>query len=57
MDGRRDSVSKPVEQLVRCRKCRKLLCKVTSRDAVRQGEQVEIKCSNCNDVNYLVGRP
>ena len=40
----------------RCRSCARLLCKNT-RDALRAGQMIEIKCGACNTTNYLVGRP
>jgi len=57
MDGRSDTLGIAARDLerVRCRKCRYLLCKVTSVRAMRAGESVEIKCGNCNSFNYLAG--
>lgn len=57
MDGRSDTVS-VTRQLepVRCRECRKLLCK-TSASPLKPSEVVEIKCATCNTLNYLMGRP
>lgn len=40
----------------RCRSCTRLLCKNT-RDALRPGQMIEIKCGHCNTVNFLMGRP
>jgi phage FluMu protein Com len=41
---------------MRCRSCTRLLCKNT-RNALRPGQMIEIKCSACNAVNFLMGRP
>lgn len=38
----------------RCRSCTRLLCKHT-RDAVRPGKMIEIKCGGCNALNYIMG--
>jgi len=41
---------------LRCRSCRRLLAKNT-RDALRPGAMVELKCKSCNTLNFLVGKP
>lgn len=40
---------------IRCSGCTKIICKIT-REAVRAGGLVEIKCAACNQQNYLLGR-
>lgn len=39
---------------IRCAQCGRTVCKAT-KDAVRAGEVIEIKCSRCNQRNYLMG--
>lgn len=57
VDGRGDTVkAERVLEAVRCRECRKLLCK-TSASPLRPSEVIEIKCATCNTMNYLMGRP
>jgi phage FluMu protein Com len=46
----------PKLEETRCRQCSRLLCK-TTREAVRPGQMIEIKCNSCNTLNFLVGRP
>lgn len=41
---------------VRCRTCKRLLCKTTVHP-LRPSEIVEIKCAKCDALNYLMGRP
>lgn len=44
-DGRRD---------VRCWNCHRLICRAAA-DAIRAGKDVEIKCKDCNALNYIAG--
>lgn len=46
----------PSLEETRCRQCARLLCKNT-REALRPGQLIEIKCASCNVMNFLVGRP
>ena len=41
-------------EATRCHSCKKLLCEST-RDAIRPGQVVAIKCGRCNAMNYLMG--
>lgn len=41
-------------QEMRCVRCGRLLQKV-EENALRPGKQLEIKCSHCKVMNYLVG--
>jgi len=41
---------------LRCRECRRLLLKATPF-CLREGAALEVKCSHCNTMNYLLGRP
>lgn len=38
----------------RCRGCARTLCKHT-REALRPGMVIEIKCGGCNAMNYIMG--
>jgi len=42
---------------VRCRTCKRLLCKTTVSSPLRGAEAIEIKCAKCDALNYLMGRP
>lgn len=44
-------------QEVRCHHCRKLLCKVTDRDALKANHRLQFKCTGCNSISYMTGRP
>jgi phage FluMu protein Com len=49
--------ARPVDRAwedVRCRQCRRLLCKQT-RNPLKASEMIEIKCGACNSLNYLYG--
>lgn len=39
----------------RCKKCKKLLCKLTSRSIIENNREntIEIKCQRCNDINIF----
>lgn len=41
-------------EATQCHTCKKLLCENT-RDAIRPGKIVAIKCGRCNAMNYLMG--
>lgn len=41
---------------VRCHKCGRTLA-FADADPVRAGKEIEIKCRDCNELNYLLGRP
>lgn len=57
MDRRDDAVKdRPALEPVRCRECRKLLCKMTP-SPLKPSEVIEFKCATCNTMNYLMGRP
>lgn len=40
---------------VRCGKCKRLLARAMP-SAVASGKDIEIKCKDCNELNYLQGR-
>ena len=39
---------------MRCVRCARLLQKI-EQDALRPGKRLEIKCSHCKIINYIVG--
>jgi phage FluMu protein Com len=41
---------------MRCDRCGRLLQKIEEA-ALRPGKRIEIKCSHCKVMNYLVGAP
>lgn len=59
VSGRSEPV-KPAERTweeVRCRTCKRLLCKATVSSPLRPAEAIEIKCRACDALNYLMGPP
>jgi phage FluMu protein Com len=48
------SVNKVHWREMRCVRCGRLLQKV-EENALRPGKRLEIKCSHCKVINYLVG--
>jgi len=48
-----EAATKTLEE-TRCRKCRRLLLKVTP-DALKPGAKLEVKCGSCNSFNFLIG--
>lgn len=42
-------------EVTKCHQCNRVLCENT-RDALRPGEMVAIKCGRCNTMNYMLGQ-